>query len=456
MRRVLAIAFLAMRSAVRSRVVLVLLGMLLLTIVGVPLTVRGDGTLASEVQILLRYTLGLTTIILSLATLWAGCAAVSLDIQGRQLQLVVTKPVRRGEIWLGKWIGLVGMNALLLLFSGAATYGLFLWKLRPAGLTAGQQAQLRQEVLVARRLVAAEPVNVEDLARRQLEEAIRNDQLPAGIPPEEALKAYREQALGQEFSVAQGQKRQWRFRVPPGAETAEPLLIRFRFSSSQVGLNAVAGRWEVRRESSPAGFVQTVESISESPQSLMVPASALKGDGPLIVEYANVSPRPIVAVFSPEDGVRLFLHGERFELNLGRALFMILCHLALLSAVGVSAGSLFSMPVAAFVALFVMIVILAAGFIQSMASQDVLFVEHGQALEGPTFADHFFRVFFRVMSVAVRPLQAPDPLDLLATGQLISGAWIARVFVFQGVLYAAALGLLSAWILNRREVALPG
>ena len=101
MNRILAIAGIAIRNAVRSRVVIILLGILLLVIIGLPLTVKGDGTIAGQVRILLSYTLGFVSFILSLATLWAGCAAVSLEIQEKQIHLVVTKPVRRVQIWLG-------------------------------------------------------------------------------------------------------------------------------------------------------------------------------------------------------------------------------------------------------------------------------------------------------------------------------------------------------------------
>ena len=97
MNKILAIAGIAIRNAVRSRIVIILLGILLLVIVGLPLTVKGDGTIAGQVRVLLGYTLGLVSFILSLTTLWAGCAAVSLEIQERQIHLSSQSPspVRR-------------------------------------------------------------------------------------------------------------------------------------------------------------------------------------------------------------------------------------------------------------------------------------------------------------------------------------------------------------------------
>ena len=90
MRKVFAIAGIAIRSAIRSRVVLVLLALLLIAIVALPLTIKGDGTVTGAVQVLLRYTLGAVNIILSIATLWAGCAAISAEVQEHQIHLIVT------------------------------------------------------------------------------------------------------------------------------------------------------------------------------------------------------------------------------------------------------------------------------------------------------------------------------------------------------------------------------
>ena len=81
MKRTIAIASIAIRSAVRSRVVGVLIVLLLLAIIGLPLTLKSDGTLAGEVQVRLTYALGAVMTILSIATWWAVCAAVSAEME---------------------------------------------------------------------------------------------------------------------------------------------------------------------------------------------------------------------------------------------------------------------------------------------------------------------------------------------------------------------------------------
>ena len=64
------------------------------------------------------------------------------------MQMVAVKPIARWQIWLGKWLGIMSLNAALLALSGGSVYGLLQW--RAARLPADEQTILRNEVLVAR------------------------------------------------------------------------------------------------------------------------------------------------------------------------------------------------------------------------------------------------------------------------------------------------------------------
>ena len=65
-----------------------------------------------------------------------------------------------GQIWLGKWLGIVSLNAALLAISGFSVYGLLQW--RATKLPEAEQKILRNEVLVARGS-AREPTHEKDL-----------------------------------------------------------------------------------------------------------------------------------------------------------------------------------------------------------------------------------------------------------------------------------------------------
>src|SRR2546423_7263986 len=128
MQRSLAVAWLTWKAAFRFRLFLVLVVLLLGAVVGLPLLLKDDGTARGFTQILITYTLSTIAALLGLSTLWLGCGTLARDIEEGQLQMVAVKPIPRWQIWLGKWMGIMFLNAMLLAISGASIYGLLQWR----------------------------------------------------------------------------------------------------------------------------------------------------------------------------------------------------------------------------------------------------------------------------------------------------------------------------------------
>src|SRR5258705_8077676 len=144
MQRLLAIAWLTWKAAFRFRLFLVLVVLLLAAVVGLPLLLKDDGTARGFTQILLTYSLSSITALLGLSTLWLACGTLARDIEECQMQMVAVKPIPRWQIWLGKWLGIMFLNAALLAISGASVYALLQW--RAAKLPATEQTVLPHEV----------------------------------------------------------------------------------------------------------------------------------------------------------------------------------------------------------------------------------------------------------------------------------------------------------------------
>src|SRR5215475_969705 len=148
MQRIFAIGWLTWKAAFRFRLFLVITFLLLASVIGLPLLIKDDGTARGFTQILITYTLGTISALLGLSTLWLSCGILARDIEDCQMQVVAVKPIARWQIWLGKWLGIVLLNAVLLVISGGSVYVLLQW--RAGRLPADQQTTLRNEVLVAR------------------------------------------------------------------------------------------------------------------------------------------------------------------------------------------------------------------------------------------------------------------------------------------------------------------
>src|SRR5213592_858435 len=128
MQRLLAITALTWKAAFRFRLFWVLTGLLLGSVVALPLLLKDDGTARGFTQILLTYTLSTITALLGLSTLWLACGTLARDIEDCQMQMVAVKPIARWQIWLGKWLGIMSLNAALLALSGASVYALLQWR----------------------------------------------------------------------------------------------------------------------------------------------------------------------------------------------------------------------------------------------------------------------------------------------------------------------------------------
>src|SRR5690242_3566138 len=148
MQRILAIAWLTWKAAFRFRLFLVLAVLLLGAVVGLPLIIQDDGTARGFTQIILTYTLSSITALLGLSTLWLACGTLARDIEECQIQVVATKPIARWQIWIGKWIGIMSLNAVLLALTGGCVFGLLEW--RATKLPAAEQKKLHEQILVAR------------------------------------------------------------------------------------------------------------------------------------------------------------------------------------------------------------------------------------------------------------------------------------------------------------------
>ena len=118
MQRILAIAWLTWKAALRFKLFLVIAALLILGGRRPAAGHQGRRHGAGFTQIILTYTLSAITALLGLSTLWLACGTLARDIEECQIQVVATKPVARWQIWLGKWLGIVSLNAALLAISG--------------------------------------------------------------------------------------------------------------------------------------------------------------------------------------------------------------------------------------------------------------------------------------------------------------------------------------------------
>src|SRR5271154_6802773 len=209
MQRILAIAWLTWKAALRFRLFLVIAALLILAVVGLPLVIKDDGTAQGFTQIILTYTLSAITTLLGLSTLWLSCGTLARDIEECQIQVVATKPIARWQIWIGKWLGIISLNAALLAISGACVYGMLQW--RATKLPAAEQKILREQVLVARGSAKEQnyDAQIDSETEQILQERLKSTPVTTADLPE-VRSQIREQVKAQFQLVPPDYTREWK------------------------------------------------------------------------------------------------------------------------------------------------------------------------------------------------------------------------------------------------------
>lgn len=454
MMRILAIAALTLRSAVRSRLAVLLLALLLASVGGLPLAVRGDGTTEGLVQVIVAYSLGFAGVLSALAAVWTGCAAMSAEIAGRQIHLVVTKPVHAAELWLGKWLGLLALNAMMVMVSGAAVYGLLRWQTRPERIGGAEYQRLQEEVLTARAVLAPVEAGVEDEAQSALRE-----RMAAGNVREDEMAALQREArrgvIASRRLVPAGGRREFVFELPFDPPAGQPLHVNVRLLKSSLDFDSVKGRWTAGTKGDPRRVVQEVSIRPISRQSFSLPPDTLRGARELRLSFENLDPAGQSILFDPEGGLELMIRCGGLLGNMSRALWAWFGQLAFVSAIGLSAGALFSMPVASFAALTLVVLIRMGGFISSISEQGSIFFTLDQATAAQAILEKTFRAIFHGLQWILGPLHTPDTLSDLSTGRQISLRTLGIAVGIQGLLYSSLLALITLPLFRRRELGLP-
>jgi hypothetical protein len=454
MQPLLAIAWLTWKAAVRFRLFLVVAVLLLGSVIGLPLLIKDDGTARGFTQIVLTYTLGTISTLLGLSTLWLACGTMARDIEDCTVQVVAIKPIARWQIWLGKWLGIMSLNAALLALSGASVYGLLQW--RATRLPADQQKILRDEVLVARGSVKPPGVDkeIQEETDRLLRERLqKNPDSRADIA--EARKQILEQIKAEYQIVPPGYMHIWQLdlggtnQIPPG----QTLYLRMKFNAADRSTSGTFDgrvRVGVPRET-PLWHSEVMSLAPDTFHEFEVPAY-YDSKGVLTVTFLNANNTALL--FPLEDGLEVLYRQGGFGLNFVRGLGIIFCWMALLATLGLASASLLSFPVAAFLALGVLTLALSSGTMSNAVSEGTLMgynSETGRSGHSP--ADLVAIPVFRAVLELINLAKDFSPIDALSTGRSVTWGELGRAFGQIVVLLGGSIGLIGIFIFSRRELA---
>jgi ABC-type transport system involved in multi-copper enzyme maturation permease subunit len=456
-------------EALHRRVVLVILFFFVLLTLSMPFMLKTEGSLTSRVQLVMYYSLALAMLLLSLLAIFISAASVSSEIEHKHVHVTDTKPLQRRYFLFGKWLGVVVMcTAVLSVMTGAACILVLHMVREPdfdrmlpdeAMKARADYDNVVNEVIVARRTHRAlDPPGIEQDLERRIAEMKEKGEWPDSLfEANRARDKLRMTVIAQTLTVGPGNYAGWAFRgLQPGPED-EPIAV------SRPG-GRIFGRWwiaELVENDEPGADENSLRPHflgvrlppalgwrTDVRRQFVFPASWVPKSGILYLAYENTDSEATVG-FDGDLSVQLLQRGGSFLPNYYRAVLVLLCHFALLAALGIMAGAIFSFPVASLTVVFIFVVGLVgtwfSGFLDPQLFgeytlvQEIIKLAWQGSLKGILWVMPHFAKF--------------NPLDDLTEGQMVTWGTVTMAAAAMVVIRGGAALLIGMFVYARRELA---
>jgi hypothetical protein len=365
MHSIWAVAINTIKQALRIRVAVVFTILLIVLLPVLGITATGDETLKGRLQTFVSYALSLTSFLLCLLTIIVSVYSVTSDIEQKQIYTVVTKPIRRFQLIMGKLLGVIILDAMLLVLFSAIIYTIVIYTPQFIKASDDELIEADNEFFTARASLTVPQEDVSKEVADRYAELKKRGELPTDMTRDEIIDQLTRQAQLAKRAAGVGQVLLWEFNnVKP---LAKSLFIRFKYDVSVTPPDSqVWGRWYVGdyqffkygTESKTVPYDQVHKNSVRDFHEIEVPAEVVPEDGHLAVAFMNYRLNSVAIIFPP-DGLEVLYKADSFTDNFIRAVLLVLCRLIFLACLGVLAASFLSFPVAI---LFCLVLFLTASF----------------------------------------------------------------------------------------------
>ena len=446
MRGIWAVAKNTIKQALRMKIAVVFIILLLVLLPVLGITTTGDDTLKGRLQTFVSYGLSLTSLLLCLLTIFVTVYTVTSDIKYRQIYTVVTKPIRRFQLLLGKLLGVMILDIVLLVLFSALIYTFAVYMPKIFKATDEELIQVNNEFYTARAALNIPEVDVTGEVKERYEKLERLKRLP-DLPREEILAELTKQAQLEKRAADVGGVLIWEFdNVKP---LTKSMFIKFKYD---VAVNPpdmqVYGRWYAGDpqyvkygQKPPTPFYDNILKHSiQTFHEIEFPADVVPENGHLAIAFMNVSLNRTSITFPP-GALAILYKADTFTANFIRAVLLILFRLVFLACLSVLASTFVSMPVAILLCLVLFSTATISGFV--IESFDSLSANMSM----------FYSYTIKWMIRLLPQFDKFNPTKFLIQARLLSWSVLAQCAVFMVFIKSSILLLLAFFIFSYREIA---
>jgi ABC-type transport system involved in multi-copper enzyme maturation permease subunit len=486
---VLGVARTLIDEAIRMKMALIFVVMLVLLVPILPLMLGGETRLQYRLESFLTYALTVVSALLSVMTILLAVRTISSELDEKQAFLSLTKPVSRTGYLAGKWLGIMALNLLLLGVSGIGVYAFVqVIKQQPA-MDLADAAAVQEQVLTARG--SADPVPIDNAVlaidfERRLEDLRRRGVDPSlygqpGDPVTRVTEAQRQRiqldALRNWLTVAPRNRTTYRFTGLEDAKDAGAtmqLVLQPKASSTPPD-NQLRLELEVngRAYADPRSGRPLPPVRNNTLHTAYLLTEDIRDDGTIDVTVIHTGAEldQSAVSFAPGEGMQVYYKVGSFAGNLAKGMFVMWVRLGFLAALGLAAATFLGFPVACLACFLVLLAAVGSEYLgESLGSYasipreqvpwwDKIWLTVGKFLEQVRAGEVYdaFKLVVRLVGEAftfvVPPLARYSPTPEIAYGRAIPGSMIVGVLVRIGLISTGVLAVAAAWIFSRREVA---
>lgn len=456
MRRIWAIAKITLAEAMRTRVavafILLLAGMMTLLIT----TAKGDGTLSGKIQMFMSYSLDLTYFLLAILAVFLSCQTLAGEITSQRINSLISKPIARWQILLGKYLGVALLAGLLMSISAGTTYGIIKYRTTVQGLDKEEKFKLANQVLVARRNVLPPIPDVSKQVEELYERARKDGELPEDLPASQIRKMLSNQLILPTRTVSPRQSRSWTITGLTQPKSGDVVItLRFKYEPShntqampQFGLygNTIVGRWIIGKPTSPNAYRWEGTKTYRTPHEINIPINAIEPDGTLMLTFVNLDPRDVSVHFPLKDGMEVLYRVGSFAPNFIRTTLAMFLPVLFLIAVALTAATFLSFPVASLVSLTIFFIGISSGFMVEAMGLD-------KSLEADATIWTIIQYVVGYAAINVVPnLNAGSLSSLMIDGREVSWTLVGLMTLKMVIIGAGIVGVVGIAIFQRREL----
>jgi hypothetical protein len=255
----------------------------------------------------------------------------------------------------------------------------------------------------------------------------------------------------QPAALERGRSWTWRFALDRPPDPRHPLWLRLRCDTDAATRAGMQARCSLLATGNQARVDFVIDDFSAREFELRLPAAAFAGQRNLELRMTHAGEEgsgPLL--LQPRQGLTLLAPRSGLAVNMARAAALQLSILALLAALGLTMGMLFSLPVAAFCATG----LLLATMISAFVANDPAAEESPPPAEGGSRAVLLSLSLSatRALSAAARPALQPAPLRHLVAAELVPASDLWRSWLCNGLLLPLVCGAAASAALTRREL----